>query len=315
MLSVRVSAPHELAERVRAALESDPTVADIVVVPGVAQNKGDLILFEMARENANNVNRTLRHLGVPAHGSIVVSEPLVVMSAAADAAEREAPGHPGDGIVWAQLADRARDDARPSWVFYVFLVLATLIAGVGRYLDQPILIIGAMVVGPEFAPIAAICFAIARRRGRLVRPATFTLISGFALAAVISYLLWGLLNLVGVLDRTAATTGDLTEFIVKPDVWSLVIALLAGVAGVLSMTSSKSSALVGVFISITTVPAVGTIGLTAAVGAWDETLASAVQLGVNILGLLVAGTVTLLVQLHLSRVVGRRNSRAGRRRS
>ena len=30
----------------------------------------------------------------------------------------------------------------------------------GRLLDQPILIVGAMVVGPEFGPIAGFCFAI-----------------------------------------------------------------------------------------------------------------------------------------------------------
>lgn len=72
------------------------------------------------------------------------------------------------------------------------------------------------------------------------------------------------------------------------------------------MTTSKSSALVGVFISITTVRAVGTIGLTAAVGAWDETLASMIQLGINVAGLIVAGTVTLVVQLQITRATARR---------
>jgi uncharacterized membrane protein len=40
-----------------------------------------------------------------------------------------------------------------------------------------------------------------------------------------------------------------------PDRWSLLVAVLAGIAGVLSLTSAKSGALVGVFISVTTVPA------------------------------------------------------------
>ncbi|HET8642513.1 MAG TPA: transglutaminaseTgpA domain-containing protein, partial [Pseudonocardiaceae bacterium] len=38
---------------------------------------------------------------------------------------------------------------------------------------------------------------------------------------------------------------------------ALIVALLAGAAGMLSMTSAKSAALVGVFISVTTVPAAG----------------------------------------------------------
>ena len=46
-----------------------------------------------------------------------------------------------------------------------------------------------------------------------------------------------------------------TGFIWQPDWISFVVALLAGIAGTLSLTSAKSGALVGVAISVTTVPA------------------------------------------------------------
>ncbi len=75
-----------------------------------------------------------------------------------------------------------------------------------------------------------------------------------------------------------------------------MIALLAGVAGVLSLTTSKSGPLVGVFISVTTVPAVGTIALCIGAGVWSEVNNAVLQLGVNILGMLVSGTLALLVQ-------------------
>lgn len=306
MLTVRVTAGHDLAERLRPVLDADPTVCDLAVVPGAAlEGRGDVLWFEMARENANNVMRTLRHAGVPAEGSIVVTEPVTVVSDAAVAAERAAPGHPADGVLWAQLADASREDSRPSATFFVFLLLATLIAGVGRLLDQPILIIGAMVVGPEFAPIAAICYAVVRRRRGIAGSALATLLGGFAGCAAVAWAVWSLAYAAGLITFEQATTGAQTEFIVSPDAWSFVIALLAGVAGVLSLTTAKSAALVGVFISITTVPAVGTIGLTLAVGAWDEALGAGVQLLVNVAGLLVAGIATLFVQLHLGRRLGR----------
>lgn len=315
MLSVRVTAPSALAERVLRELEADPTVVDVAVLPGaVDRGARDLIMFGVARENANAVTRMLQDLGVPHSGSVTISEPLAMMSDAAERAEIAAPGHPGDTVVWAQLEDRSRDDSRPSWTFYVFLVLATLIAGVGRYLDQPILIIGAMVVGPEFAPLAAACFALASGRAVLLARACLTLASGLIVAAALSFLVWGGANLLGLVDPVEATTGPLTEFIVSPDAWSFIVALLAGVAGVLSTTSPKSSALVGVFISITTVPAVAAIGLTAAVGAWDETVSSAIQLGINLLGIVIAGTITLLVQLHVTRPVARRLAHRQRHR-
>ncbi|GAA1467102.1 DUF389 domain-containing protein [Microbacterium thalassium] len=307
MLTVRVTATREVAERVRAVLEAEPTVSDLVVVSAEASGATrDIVFFELARENANRVMQQLRHVGVPLAGAIVVTEPLTVISDAAATAERLAPGHPADGVVWAQLSDRTQEDARPSWVFFVFLLLATLIAGVGRILDQPILVIGAMVVGPEFAPIAALCYAIVRGKRTLVGEALATLVSGFAAAVAIAWAVWAVAYAAGWITFTAATTGPRTSFIIEPSGWSFVIALLAGVAGVLSMTTEKSSALVGVFISITTVPAAGTLALTAAVGAWDEALASIVQLGVNVLGLVIAGTATLAVQLHVSRPIRRR---------
>ncbi|MFF2372163.1 DUF389 domain-containing protein [Agromyces sp. NPDC058110] len=307
MLNVRVTAPHALAGSLRERLIAEPTVSNVALVPGVAlAGEGDVLFFELARENANNIMRMLRHAGVPAVGSIVVSDALAVVSDAAAEAERAAPGHPADGVLWAQLADTSREDSRPSWSFFAFLLLATLIAGIGRLLDQPILIIGAMVVGPEFAPIAAICYAIVRRKRGIAGMASLTLFGGFALSALIAWGVWAVLYALGAFTFEQATTGPMTEFIVAPDAWSFVIALLAGIAGVLSLTTSKSSALVGVFISITTVPAVGTIGLTLAVGAWDESVAALVQLAINLAGLLIAGTATLFVQLHVGRRIGRR---------
>ena len=136
--------------------------------------------------------------------------------------------------------------------------------------------------------------------------AATTLLGGFALSALIAWGVWAILYAFGIFSFVQATTGPLTEFIISPDAWSYVIALLAGVAGVLSLTTSKSSALVGVFISITTVPAVGTIGLTLAVGAWDEAWSALVQLFINLAGLILAGTATLFVQLRLGRRIGRR---------
>ena len=138
MLSVRVTASREVVQDVRERLSAEPTVSDLLLVAGTGPDGDrDILFFELARESANDVMELLRTAGVPASGSIVVAEPLTVVSDAAAAAERKAPGHPADGVVWARLADQSREDARPSWVFFVFLLLATLIAGIGRVLDQP----------------------------------------------------------------------------------------------------------------------------------------------------------------------------------
>ena len=61
-----------------------------------------------------------------------------------------------------------------------------------------------------------------------------------------------------------------TEFISNPDFLSFFVAFVAGGAGMLSLTSAKSGALVGVLISVTTIPAASNIGVAAAYGDWSE---------------------------------------------
>jgi uncharacterized hydrophobic protein (TIGR00271 family) len=87
-----------------------------------------------------------------------------------------------------------------------------------------------------------------------------------------------------------------TSFIYRPDALSFVVAFLAGVAGMLSLTSAKSGALVGVLISVTTVPAAANVAAGIAYGNANEAAGSAVQLGLNLGGIVLAGTLTLVVQ-------------------
>jgi uncharacterized hydrophobic protein (TIGR00271 family) len=306
VLHVQLRVPASLTEQVVGLLCADDTVTNVAVFSdGYAKPPGSLVIADVAREGANPVVAALRALDLHHRGSIMISEPGTIFSDAADEAERAAPGIPDDGIVWDVVENRVRTESVLSFAYVSFLTLATLIAGAGRLLDQPILIIGAMVVGPEFSPVAAICLALARPRPAILPRALSTLFGGFAIAIALSVPLWVLAHAVGLATRAEAATGPQTDFIVQPDVWSFVIAMLAGFAGVLALTTSKSGPLVGVFISVTTVPAVGTLALCIGVGVWSEIPGALLQLGLNLLGMVIAGTVTLLVQRAVwSRVEG-----------
>lgn len=297
MLHLELRVPDDRTQEVLDLLRHDDTVTNVAVIDACfTKPAGTLVLADVAREGANPVIAALRQMGLHHGGSIMMTEPETVLSDDATRAERAAPGDPDDGIVWDVVENRVRRDSELSVSFVVFLTLATLIAGVGRLLDQPILIIGAMVVGPEFSPVAAICVGLARPDLSLVPQGLKTLVVGFGAAVLVATPLWALAHLLGQASQTAASTGPDTNFIVHPDTWSLVVALLAGTAGVLALTTAKSGTLVGVFISVTTVPAVGTLALCIGTGVWSEIAGSLVQLGTNLVGLVVAGTATLLVQ-------------------
>ena len=77
---------------------------------------------------------------------------------------------------------------------------------------------------------------------------------------------------------------------------NVLVALLAGVAGMVALMAGEGSGvLVGVFISVTTVPAAGFAAVAAVLGAWPQALGSLVQLGINLVGIVVAALVVLLI--------------------
>jgi uncharacterized hydrophobic protein (TIGR00271 family) len=282
-----------------------------VVSGGFQKPEGCLVLADVARENATGVIKQLRDLDVQHRGSISIQEIDTILSDEAARVERVAPGAPDDGVVWVSVEQRLRDDSRLSWAFIAFMTLAALIAGAGRITDQPILIVGAMVVGPEFSPIAAICFALAHPRLTMLPTAVRSLLVGFASAIALATVFWAVAYQLGAFSRHDAASGELTDFIVSPDGWSFVVACLAGIAGTLSLTTAKSGPLVGVFISVTTIPAVGTAAVCIASGVWGEVASALAQLGINLLGMMIAGTATLATQ----RLVWRRVSTRSRHRA
>ena len=87
-----------------------------------------------------------------------------------------------------------------------------------------------------------------------------------------------------------------TFFISHPDEYSVLVALLAGVAGAISLSTAKSGALVGVLISVTTIPAAANVGVGAAYGDWSEVAGAAGQLAVNLVCIVTAVLVTLVLQ-------------------
>lgn len=64
----------------------------------------------------------------------------------------------------------------------------------------------------------------------------------------------------------------------------------------LSLTSAKSGALVGVLISVTTIPAAAAIGVAAAFGDWSDWRGAIAQLAINLGAIVIAGVATLLLQ-------------------
>ncbi|MGZ8802728.1 MAG: DUF389 domain-containing protein [Mycobacterium sp.] len=297
MLHLRVIAPEDIREDVLEVLRRQVGVANILLFPGAAIDpQGDEITADIARECANAVIKELKGLDVQHRGAITLGVLDTVLSTRAHEAEDEAEGEAADALVWDELISRTREDSTLSVTFVMFLTLSCLLAAIGVITDSMVTIIGAMVLGPEFGPLAAVSVAIVQRRGELVRRAAIALLVGFPVAMGITALLTLAAEAVGWVSLDTVRHVDDVDFIFQVGPTSFVVALLAGAAGMLSLVSSKSAALVGVFISVTTVPAAGFAAVAGILGDWDVAARSATQLAVNLVGIVLAGVLVLVLR-------------------
>jgi uncharacterized hydrophobic protein (TIGR00271 family) len=298
VIHLRIVVPEGLSEPVLDVLCTAPSVVNVIHLEKAARKpEGDVILCDVAREDASVLIHDLRDLRVDELGSIAVEEIDSAISHAAVAAERAAPGLASDAIVWEQVESVTSESTELSASFVAFMVISMQIAAVGVVLDQPVLIVGAMVVGPEFGPLAALSIAIVERRAALVRRSITALAVGFPLgilATIVTTLVFKATDLFP--SSFSLDEHPLTRFVSSPDVLSAFVALVAATAGVLSLTNRKSGALIGVLISVTTIPAAAAIGVGVAYGNWDQAAGAAGQLAINLAAIVFAGVMTLLLQ-------------------
>ncbi|MFC8917074.1 DUF389 domain-containing protein [Streptomyces sp. NPDC047821] len=312
MLHLRLIVPADRTDEVVGTIEKTVGTTHLAVIPGAAREPaGDLVLCDVAREAGDGLISDLRALGLDRSGSIAVDDIGLSLSKRAAKAEDDAPGEGADAVLWEHLQDATHEESTLSVTYVAFLTLATMIAACGVVLDNAILIVGAMAVGPEFGPLAGICTALVQRRPRLAVRSLAALLVGFAVAMALTVLFSLGMDATGLFSE-GMLHGDRpnTGFVYAPDWFSFVVGLLAGAAGTLSLTSAKSGALVGVAISVTTVPAAANAAVALGYGDLGQTKGSVEQLLLNLLAIVLAGTLTLLAQKYFWARQRRRTRRA-----
>jgi uncharacterized hydrophobic protein (TIGR00271 family) len=315
MIHVRLVSPSDLTPRAVALLAGDRYVFNLMVLPELARNPdGDAVECDILAGAANAVLRELRELELDRRGSIIIEPVEMAFSGTAAEAEQQQLGALAHAPVWEEVEARIRAEGTYLPSFYVYLVIAGVIGAVGIITNSQILIVAAMVVGPEYGAITSVALGIDRRNRIRIRQGLVALTAGFSLAVLVTFLFsWTIRGLD--LQPKAFDLGirPVSKLIDAPNVFSVVVVVLAGIVGIVSLTQARTSALLGVFISVTTIPAAADIGVSCAFSSWSQARGSLVQLLLNIVLLIVVGVLMLRFQRAVWRYISRRSGRSGGR--
>lgn len=200
-----------------------------------------------------------------------------------------------DGFAWVEVVGQARANSRPLARYLALINVAAVIAALGVITNSAILIVGAMAVSPDLLPICATSVGLVGGNRTLARRSFTTLTLGLGLVVVTAAVLSALLKWGGLLPDGFNVEQSSLSNLAHTDYSTVLIALAAGVAAMLSFETRASTA-VGVAISVTTIPASAYLGVAIGGGGIDNALSALVVLLINVSLLIVSGTLTLLVQ-------------------
>jgi uncharacterized hydrophobic protein (TIGR00271 family) len=298
LIHIRAVSPTDVTPRLVESLGANGGVVNLVVLEGVAHNPdGDSLQFDVITAEANRVVDDLRHFELDRRGSIVIENVDTSISELAAQAERREPNKANFSPIWEEAEARIRERGtyRPSW--FALLAIAGIIGAVGILTNSQILIVGAMVVGPEYGAMISVALGIDKRDGEPIKRGLNALLFGFLLAIVVT-LLFSLVIRAFDLEPRAFEVGirPVSDLIDSPNAFSVIVAVLAGIVGVVSLTDARASTLIGVFVSVTTIPAAADMGLSIAFGEWSEAGGAFMQLLVNVVILIAVGAVGLATQ-------------------
>lgn len=288
---LRISCPVTETDRIVTFLRNHAEATEIAVTGAASRVTGaDVIVAEVPRAAVDRVVREFRgeRSGPQMHISIQPSDQLLP-APSDDLADDEA-------VIWAQVTDDVRDAGDYSRINAMLVVVAACIAAVGIIEDQILFIIGAMTISPDYYSVASVCLSVAGKKMRRTWTAlsNLALILGTGIAG--AWLFTEILSVLGIVSPDTFHDGRLLLLIADPGILSVVVAGMAGIAGALTITLPETRGLVGVFVSITTIPAAANIGVAMVARDLETMAGSASQLGVNVASLIVAGTLTLGVR-------------------
>jgi uncharacterized hydrophobic protein (TIGR00271 family) len=299
VLRLRLAVEEHRADAVTEALEGTGGVHRIVALNPERSGTGIVLAADVLPSVADRVMKLIRDWEVDETDYLLTRQDVV-----APAPHTHAGFAAPQEFAWIEVMGEARAHSRPLGRYLALMAVAAVIAALGVITDNPILIVGAMAVSPDLLPISAACVGIVAGRFPLASRAVGTLLLGIALTWAVSAALAWSLQALDILSSSFQVREEGLHGLAHTDYSTVLVALAAGVAAMLSF-ETRAAAAVGVAISVTTIPASALFGVSIGLGEVSESWGAAGVLGVNVTLLLVSGVITLALQRRLAQARGR----------
>ena len=296
MRLLQVTVPTGKRETVLGALDDEGI--DYVVTDETSGREFTAIVYApLPNPAVEPVLERLQDAGIDDEAYTVVVEASTVVSRRFEELEEryaEAEDVDEARIAREELLSRAAELAPTLRTYATMTVISAVIATAGLLLDSPAVVVGSMVIAPLIGPAMSASVGTVLDEDELFVRGVKLQILGLILA-VTSAAAFAVFVRYAHLVPPGIDVTQVPEIRERlaPDFLSLTVALGAGVAGALSMSSGVSAAIVGVMIAVALIPPAATVGIGVAWGLPMVSIGSGVLALVNGLSINVAAIAVL----------------------
>ena len=258
-------------------------------------NYSDVVYIPAESERVEEIVDKLRDVGVEREGYMLITDVETIVSEQFEEKKEEEADNGDERISRDELRTKAQNLSRSTPNYLALTIISAIVATAGLLQDSAAVVVGSMVIAPLIGPAMASCVGTVINDDDLfwegIRSQTIGLsvavLSAVVFAVGYRLLLAPELELL-IIQQIAERA--------HPGLLALAVALGAGTAGALALTSGADEALVGVMIAVALMPPAASVGL--GVAYLDPRLAfgASVLVMVNLLSINAAGIVTIWIK-------------------
>ena len=257
-----------------------------------AAGYSDIVSIPVDADGVERIVDELRSVGVECEGYMIVTEAETIISERFE----ETPGQ-AERISRHELRTKARNLSCSTTNYLALTVISAVVATAGLLEDSAAVVVGSMVIAPLIGPAMASCVGTVIDDGseELFRNGVRSQAIGLAVAVASATVFALAYRVVLAPDLDLLLIQQVAER-AHPGLLALAIALGAGAAGALSLTSGADEALVGVMIAVALIPPAASVGLGIAYADPRLAVGAGVLVFVNVLSINFAGILTLWIK-------------------
>lgn len=185
-----------------------------------------------------------------------------------------------------ELRADVQEMMRTSWPNFIMTILSAVVAAVGLARSNIAIIIGAMVIAPLLGPNVGLALSVTLGDFGFILRAFRENLLRIGAALVFAFLM-------GSLFRIDSSVAEIASRSVI-DQTDIVVALAAGAAGALALSTGAPATLIGVMVAAALMPPLVVTGMLTALGEYSCALGALQLLGVNLISINLAGILIFL---------------------